>query len=353
MDHPEDFGYPSLDVSDGTLIISEASDDAAAISEHELIVAIPRVARRVKLSYGQLQGMTDAIISLSTREGSNDWAAVWQIEPDYFENRLVVNVDELSASLLTDIALRFGDGVAVRVEERIDSWPADNRRNDPSSYYGGAQIGTPAGTCSDGFTWANGTLWYGVLTAAHCAHQGGNITCCTPNQAVGSVLSWSHENWESGNGTVGYSGSSINRGDVALVKLAANRSVSPRIWRGAADGTTSSPVRLVWGRWSQNGDSFCTGGRTTGEICGFVVSAVGISHWYTTGEWIRNAVQGERSGTCPLGGDSGGSVFTLYSDGVAAKGILSGTTGASDCDVWFTDIQHPVQALPGGVYASP
>jgi hypothetical protein len=62
---------------------------------------------------------------------------------------------------------------------------------------------------------------------------------------------------------------------------------------------------------------------------------------------------GYKSGTSASLGDSGGSVFTLYGDGVVAKGIISGLSDFLGCTVVFTDIQNPVQGLPGGIWASP
>lgn len=67
-----------------------------------------------------------------------------------------------------------------------------------------------------------------------------------------------------------------------------------------------------------------------------------------------NMVQGHQLGQCPVDGDSGAPVFTLYSDGVAAKGVHSGGAAIGpSCDTFFTDIQLAVQALPGTVKTTP
>ncbi|GAA3813522.1 hypothetical protein GCM10022226_37810 [Sphaerisporangium flaviroseum] len=60
---------------------------------------------------------------------------------------------------------------------------------------------------------------------------------------------------------------------------------------------------------------------------------------------------GSRVGGCTEGGDSGGPIFTIESDGyVAAKGILSGGKGALGvCTVNFTDIQEVRRAFGGDV----
>jgi hypothetical protein len=352
MDHPDDFGYPWFEPSTRRLSLSAASDEASALAEAGLFLGVEHDLREARYSYAELQSVATEVIDLNQARRSDAWDLIWQIEPDHRNNRMILNVVEATIDLRSELATRFGDAVAVRVQARPNATPLDNRQNDPSTYLGGAQIYTPS-VCSDGFARRNGTLWYGLLTAAHCIPNGGTVTCCSPAQTMGSVLNWSHENWEPGVGTVGYSGSSINRGDVALVKLAAGRAVSPSIWRGGPTSSTTSVVRLVWARWSQNGDSFCTGGRSSGELCGWTVGVAGIDTQYNTGEWVRNVAAGYKSGTCASLGDSGGSVFTLYGDGVAAKGIISGLSDFLGCTVVFTDIQNPVQGLPGGIWASP
>jgi hypothetical protein len=357
-DHPNDIGYPRLEPATGALEISSASDQAASLVATELAPLIPdtpNTMRTVEFSYADLVGVSDAIIEL-IRSGADGFELVWEIEPDHVNNRLIINISAVDDSLLADLHKRFGDAVAVRVADRPKTSPGDSRQNDPSPYYGGAQVRSPSGgTCSDAFTWTNGSLWSGVLTAAHCAPSGGNFTCCNPNQGMGTVTAGSRENWTTGVGTVKYAGDSINRGDVALVQLQTGRSVSVRMWRGVANGVGSSIVRIVWQRLSQPGDDYCTGGRTTGEICGYDVKAVGIDHVYEGGEVIRNAVRGEKSGLCHNLGDSGGSVFTLYQDGVAAKGVHSGggVNIFGTCFELFTDIQYPIQGLPGGVPSLP
>lgn len=58
--------------------------------------------------------------------------------------------------------------------------------------------------------------------------------------------------------------------------------------------------------------------------------------------------EGSRSGSCIQHGDSGGSVFTLTSGGVSAKGIISGM-GFTGCYVYFTDIRLSYFGLPGAL----
>lgn len=76
--------------------------------------------------------------------------------------------------------------------------------------------------------------------------------------------------------------------------------------------------------------------------------------WYpAAGPFVlaRNVVEARIFDFCIDGRDSGGPVFTLYQSGVAAKGIISGSANEAPlgCFLYFTDIQHAVQTLPGGV----
>ena len=145
------------------------------------------------------------------------------------------------------------------------------------------------------------------------------------------------------------------RGDIGLIQLLPTRHGNAWIWRGGRNSTEGDPVRFIWGRWSENGDNYCIGGEESGETCGRVVNGNFIDQFYVNeGAWARNMVHGHKLGDCTAGGDSGGSVFTLYGDGVAAKGINSGNfvLGPS-CDTYFTDIQNAIQPLPGTVKVKP
>lgn len=95
----------------------------------------------------------------------------------------------------------------------------------------------------------------------------------------------------------------------------------------------------------------------TGEQCGWSVSRVRFDIKYSTGEWGRNVNSGGKQGQCLIGGDSGGPIYTVRSDGgIAAKGIISaGSGGGSDnwggafdpCYGIFTDIWEAYYGFPG------
>jgi hypothetical protein len=359
MDHPDDFGYPWIDPASGVIEISSASPEGTRLAPSIALTLgdAPSRTRQVEFSYAELGKIADEITHIRG-SGLDGEEVLFKTEPDEQNNRLIVTIDKMHDGLMKELASRYGTtAVAVRVDPNVpNASPA--RHHDFSPFWGGAQITTPnGGGCSSGFAWSNGANSYGMLTAAHCAPNGGSFS--TPAQSMGSVTAGSGENWQAGNGTVPYQGESINRGDVALIWMSSGKSSAPYIYRGGAgaSGEGVSPVRLVWGRWSLYGDTFCLGGFKGGELCGYTVVDTFANVWYSaTGEWARNVTQGTKSSTtgCFKLGDSGGSVFTIYQDGVAAKGIFSGGGDwLAVCHVSFTDIQNPVQALPGTVSTLP
>jgi hypothetical protein len=90
----------------------------------------------------------------------------------------------------------------------------------------------------------------------------------------------------------------------------------------------------------------------SGELCSYQVATTRVSLLYLDPYgWARNVTEGTRSNYsgCPTGGDSGGSVFTVRSDGaIAAKGIHSGHAATiGTCFEYFTDIREAYFGLPG------
>jgi hypothetical protein len=110
-----------------------------------------------------------------------------------------------------------------------------------------------------------------------------------------------------------------------------------------------------------SGDQYCTGGSTKGEVCGWSQNWGAAGNWYYdgTGETARRVWHGTKHGHCTAPGDSGGPVYTVRGDGgIAAKGIISGSSGfggsdwytgslESPCENVFTDIWDAYYGLPG------
>lgn len=304
-------------------------------------------------SWQKLEGIKDEAISLGN--ALPDSEAIVQTEPDEEHNRVIITIDRLSDPLLNALAARYGTtDIAIRVNTKHEKGHDDARDDDTSPFWGGARINAPAGMCSTGFPWYSGSTSY-MVTAGHCAPNGGSVS--TPAQSMGSITVSSRENRNPGVGTVYLTGQTTYRGDLALVEMPSGRSSGTRIYRGGVGSSSSGAIDSMWSRAPQNGDQYCTGGRTTGEQCGWVVVNVRINHTNSNGEVLRNVSQGRKQGQCTMGGDSGGPTYTVLSNGsVVAKGIHSGTSGGGG-DNWggaldpcyerFTDIWDAYNGFPG------
>ncbi len=224
----------------------------------------------------------------------------------------------------------------------LNDQPLFGRNADSSPFWGGARIYANTMACTDAFSWTDGSSNYYSLTAGHCAASGGSVK--TPSQSMGLIQSC-EASWTYGVGTVSMCGQTALRGDIALIRISPGFFSSANMYRGGFGSTSWDPVKEMWNRSPQPGDQYCTGGATSGELCGWVTQQVGVNVTYSNGETARNIVYGTKGGTCLGSGDSGGPVYTVRSDsGIAAKGIISGGGGGSSCTNEYTDIY---QALYG------
>lgn len=143
-------------------------------------------------------------------------------------------------------------------------------------------------------------------------------------------------------------GQTQQRGDIALIRISPGLLSSPNMYRGGFGSTSWAIVKEMWYRSPQPGDQYCTGGATTGELCGWVTQQVGVNYTYADGEGARNIVIGTKTAPCLGSGDSGGPVYTVRSDGgIAAKGIISGGGVASQCRNEYTDIYQALYGFVG------
>jgi hypothetical protein len=151
------------------------------------------------------------------------------------------------------------------------------------------------------------------------------------------------ENWNNGVGTTVINGR--EDGDLALVTMDANRTGIGRVYRDAWNSYTSAPVKEMWNSAPQAQEQYCTGGRSTGELCSWVVTT-GNSNVTTATGLAKNVATGWRS-PCVASGDSGGAVYTVrpQDGGIAAKGIINSVAGS--CYMTFTDVRRATFAWPG------
>lgn len=300
----------------------------------------------VKYSKSELTAVKGDVLNSGVPGVENLWAAFIDAET----NRVLVKATAVTEEMRTALASRYAaDKVALLL---TDEQPPSllSRDNDSSPFWGGAYTITTTGggwrwDCTIGFPWDSGGVAY-FITAGHCT--GLNNSVYMPrygSDAVGVVVK---DGWNNVTGSVKIDGQSYNTGDIALVKLNAGYGAGVSMYTGSRYSSQSRVIGPVWSRAPKRGDRLCSGGQRTGEQCRWMVTAVSVDIRYVDGELIRNATWATKGGTCLVGGDSGGPVYTVRSNGrVAPRGIISG--GNEDCGMAFSDIRVAEKSLPGAV----
>jgi len=357
--HPDSFGYPWLDAKTGSVRLA-VTDAFGAGKVREVAALATAAVRPVDRSYAALERIKHDVTTLLD-QGLPDSDAIFMAEPDGEHNRVTITVDRLSDPLMGALAKRYGtEAVGVRVQpQRPNAGSNVGRNADDWPFWGGAQISTPVGTCTNGFPWVSGSTSY-MITAGHCNRDGGSDY--TPVAFIGTVTITSRENWSAAIGTTLFPGESTYRGDVSLIQVTLGKTSGTRIYRGPAGSTSNGTVKEMWSRSPAYNDRYCTGGYRTGEQCNWSVIGYNANIKYDRdgpNVWARNMIAGIREGQCTIGGDSGAPVYTVRSDGgIAAKGIHSGGGGGGGddwggafdpCYEYFTDIRVAWAYFPGGL----
>lgn len=353
FENRSDMGYPWIDLDSMSLDLRAASDNgqqAAVLATSTLTDAGLTIrVTTARASIANLEAIADAVTRLADA-GVPNADLIWMTAPDQKNNRIVITISQRNDELMAALASRFGtDLIEVRVRAGGPA-AAANRDSDGPPFWGGAYYTTSTGkACSTGFAWIAGSHG-AMITAAHCISTGGTVSYPSYSN-VGSVASGSEENWSDANGTQYYTGQSVYRGDVALIRYYSYQS-SAYVYSGAPHTSTSKAVAAMHSTWAQFGDAVCVNGVTTGEWCGMVVQT-GANIWYLingVNVWARNVVEADAVGPmCPTHGDSGAPVYQKRADGkVTAFGIFSGSLplGVS-CGAFFTDIWDAYYGLPG------
>lgn len=256
---------------------------------------------------------------------------------DIVNNGITLVVEDgSSAETLAHSQLRsLDDDIKISVEAAQPAKDAAGRYSDsPKFYMGGEIVGNS--TCSLGIpVTVNGTS--GVLTAGHC----GGITFTTPTgRFVGSQYTTSYP----GNGKI--------YGDW---KILYKGSYAPHIFNGAANTNSTSNLKISGAAKRWPGQEVCHSGRTTGQICRYVVSSVDTSFTVANVESTHQTTlyhDSNRDGKSDCngwaGGDSGGPIYSLSSKGdgsVDVHGIVKGSwrNSSGKCGYSFTQLS--------GVYA--
>lgn len=357
--HAADLGYAWVDRAHGEVVVDAATPAGEATAR--AVVArlakdgVPARVRLVRFSRTRLDSIKDDAIYLRSSDVP-DGDLIVQTQPDAEHDRVLVTIERYSAALVRALARRYGAAaIAVRVRPGRDRLQAGGRGAEVNPYWGGAWVNVGSTLCTSGFSWlVPGTQ--AMLTAGHCAPDGGTLMAGTEN--IGSITD-ARENWNVDTGT------EAGNGDFALAYITPGKKAGDLMYRGDAAGVHGYPVRELWSRRAAVGDQYCTGGRVTGELCGWSVTATGVNHRYMptifdfNGPVILNSVEGSKLGYCTQQGDSGGPVYTVRSDnGIAAKGITSGGGGGltdhyggsiDPCKHWFSDLYDAVALFGGSV----
>ncbi|WP_433830210.1 hypothetical protein ACQP2E_10255 [Actinoplanes sp. CA-015351] len=382
--NPEDFGYP--DVEGGAIVVDVVTDEAAekaealsngtlqttpttgepeenkaeesAVEGQSNVAGVDMATNTVALSRAETEVLREQVQNAVDNTPAIAAADVWKTDVDRETGRVAITMGDVTSPAAQALEDLFGDRVELITEANPQVTAQVGRLADNLPYYGGARVRTANSHCTTAFAWNISTTQQGLLTAGHCYPTGGYVYT-NQGQAIGSIVNNNtRENYT--NGTVKLQGQSVYRGDMAVVP--ATSGTAARIYRGNASSTTSAPVKSMWHRRSQAGDKFCTGGSFSGEICGWTVKSAG-GNVKSSGYWTRGIVMSKnKTGWCTRGGDSGGPVYTVNSDGsVAAKGINDGGGGGGkdyyagaldQCHSFFTDIWDAYYGFPGRLKTS-
>jgi len=336
---------PDLVVSDDVKVDSETAGETTPTTTY---VSVVPQTKRLSYSLADLEAVRDEILDQTAIPGF-EYLRTAYVQPE--RNRVVVEAATVTQEMREDIAARYGaTKVALRLVPGMElAQQTSGRWSDTSPFWGGAHFwgSGVSGTCTTGFAWTHEGVSY-LLTAGHCTKL--DYLAYNPNYSnttgsyIGTVTA---DNWNNSTGSVKVYGQSYYSGDVSTIRMKSGFTSAPYVYKG--DYT----YRKVVGAWtlaSGLGDTFCTAGKNTPELCGWQVRQTNVTIRYADGSTIRNATRAYRYGTCTKPGDSGGPIYTKRSTGEAiAKGIISGgsTITSGDCYLNFTDTWLAEKALPG------
>jgi len=196
-----------------------------------------------------------------------------------------------------------------------DLW---HRRDDVPSFWGGASITGPGGTCSAGFTVRKPSGARFMTTAAHCWSVGSTVRTPT-GTFFGTVAQ---------RGTLG----SIWFWDNRDVELIGGSSYAPRVYTGGVVSTSSRGV-IGAGNPVAGFTGYCSSGQTSGEQCQQHVNSTDAI--VCTGTGCKWPVV-EYVGGPARPGDSGGS-FYLPSGSTSAfarAAVIAGDGVTSFAEPW-------------------
>lgn len=357
VNHPSSYGTPYLTQA-GKLVVPTADSKAelalrSSYASRGNLGSVPATPV-LKLSHAEGLAIQDGIAA-SRESGSPGYRDIFYIGEDAAASKILIGTRTAPPALLSDLRSRYGTSrITVWLSPGYQTMRPAARYDDKSPYWGGAAISTPiGGRCTSGFSWKINQYTY-MVTAGHCARDGGTFRSFRNSgdrnswPFLGTVTSGGRENWQSGRGTVALvGGTRYLGGDLALINTNNSGGSAATIYVGGS--TSGRYVKVARADFTFIGDNMCTGGSTTGEMCGWVVTDVNLAQPLPGSEregdyYLRRASLAEKPGRCIEGGDSGGPVYYLAqgkNPEARAKGIIHGTgydPNTRKCVLYFTDI---------------
>jgi hypothetical protein len=193
---------------------------------------------------------------------------------DAEHNRVVVEASTVTEEMRTALATRYSaDEIAFHLTPDQGASAPTSRDSDTSPFWGGAYAVTTTGNdtrwhCTIGFPWSyNGADYY--LTAGHCTSL--NTHVWMPGYGTTTIGLVVKDSWNNNTGSVHIDGQSYSTGDLALVQVYSGYAMGAAMYVGGPTSASHRRVGSVWSRAPKVGDKLCSGGSTTGELCGWKV----------------------------------------------------------------------------------
>lgn len=278
---------------------------------------------------------------------------------------LIVEVEEsvLASQPVGDLEAWYSKAVnmPVQVREGAKPEPSSGRQDDSSPWNGGGLIRDPSNPntlyCSLGFGAVNSSGYGRMLSARHCDTSGN--------------IAWRNGNLEPH--TLGGTAVSVKTtNDTMMIDPVGGSAgwVFGGKWNEPF-GTARYDFEVARDLNSSEGIYVCTSGANSGEHCNLRVDGdTGIVTW-TCGPAFCHGWRATENDADPavshVGGDSGGPVYQMRSDGrVNAVGIIYGGTWAGTCPssrrfavtncwrtTWYNDVQMVLASWNLVIAASP
>jgi hypothetical protein len=317
---PATFGGVSLNEASGTVTVRYANGQGQAAARSRLggvaSLSATRGAGRWRVDLVPVRHSVAKLDDVRQKMADAPaWRPVmseWYV--DITRNVVAVGVTSLSPKLTAAAQAEFGD--LVRLYEAARPSRA-SRTDDWAPWGGGIRINSGGFGCTSGFAIeVPGTpASRKMLTAGHCFALGATVT--NNGEVVGTVSSR----------TLAQNGKDVETINGNFMG-----------WTYKGPPTSEYGDTIQGAKASVVGQTFCTNGATSGEVCSGTVNAKNICVTFSDG---ITTCQLDRLGgnvTLVRSGDSGGNIFAYDAAGLKVGGIIIGGSGGT---VYF----HPASAV--------